>query len=189
MSISTKLQQVASVSKEHPQMVWTTLAHRIDVDFLREAFRRVRKDGAPGVDGVGAVEYAVSLDAKLEQLLGRLRSGQYRAPPVRRVYIPKDNGRQRPIGIPTIEDKVLQRAVTMLLEAVYEQDFLDCSFGFRPGRSAHQALQRTRGELMQMRGGFVVELDIEAFFDSMSHAVLQEFLVSAPPVSHQQILK
>jgi group II intron reverse transcriptase/maturase len=175
-NISTKLQRVATLSRERPQMVWNTLAHHIDLEFLHEAFRLVRKDGAPGVDGMTAAEYAANLDENLARLLEAFKSGSYRAPPVRRVYIPKDNGQQRPIGIPTIEDKTLQRAVAMVLSAVYEQDFLDCSFGFRPGRSAHQALAALQDGLMSMWGGYVIELDIESFFDNLSHSTLRSFL-------------
>ena len=138
--ISTRLQRVATLARQSPQMVLTTLAYHIDVEFLREAYRLTRKDAAVGVDGQTAQAYAVDLEGNLEALLYRLKSGTYRAPPVRRVHIPKERGKTRPIGIPTFEDKVLQRAVTMVLEAVYEQDFLDCSYGFRPQRSAHQAL-------------------------------------------------
>lgn len=142
-SISTKLERIAQLAKKAPEMAFTTLAHHIDLDWLREAYRRTRKDGATGVDGETAEQYAEKLDENLSALLSRAKSGTYRAPPVRRVFIPKGDGKQmRPIGIPTFEDKVLQRAVAMLLEAVYEQDFYDCSYGFRPGRSAHDALER-----------------------------------------------
>ena len=120
-----------------PQAALTTLAHHIDIDWLREAYRRTRKDGARGVDGQSAQEYATNLENNLRSLLDRAKSGTYRAPPVRRVHIPKGDGSEtRPIGIPTYEDKVLQRAVAMVLEAVYEQDFYDGSYGFRPARSA-----------------------------------------------------
>jgi group II intron reverse transcriptase/maturase len=157
-------------------MVLTTLAHHIDVEFLREAYRLTRKDAAVGVDGQTAQAYAANLEGNLETLLSRLKSGTYRAPPVRRVHIPKDVGKTRPIGIPTFEDKVLQRAVTMVLEAVYEQDFLDCSYGFRPKRSAHQALEALSGGLMRRRGGWVLEVDIQSFFDTLDHAHLRSFL-------------
>ena len=116
-----------------PQAVLTTLAHHIDIEWLREAYRRTRKDGATGIDRQTAGEYARNLEDNLRSLLERAKSGSYEAPPVRRVHIPKGDGSQtRPIGIPTFEDKVLQRAVTMVLEAVYEQSFLDSSYGFRP---------------------------------------------------------
>ena len=121
--------------------------------------------------------YKKELDANLEILVERFRSGTYRAPPVRRVYIPKGKGKKpRPIGVPTFEDKILQRAVTMILTAVYEEDFLDFSYGFRPGRSAHQALKALRTDLMATWGGYVIELDIEQFFDTMSHNKLGSFL-------------
>jgi group II intron reverse transcriptase/maturase len=175
-SVSTKLQRIAELAKRSPAYVLTTLAHHIDADFLREAYRRTRKDGAVGVDAQTAAEYEASLNDNLDSLLERFKSGTYRAPPVRRVHIPKEGGRTRPIGIPTFEDKVLQRAVVMVLEAVYEQDFLDCSYGFRPGRSAHQALQVVWDCLMSMGGAWVLEVDIQSFFDSVDHRCLRNFL-------------
>ena len=174
--VSTKLRRIAELASLRPKLVLTTLAHHIDIEWMREAYRRTRKDGAVGVDGQTAEEYAARLDENLAELLRRAKEGQYRAPPVRRVHIPKDNGSTRPIGIPTFEDKVLQRAVTMVLEAVYEQDFLDCSYGFRPGRSPHQALQTLWGEMMSMGGGWVLEVDIRSFFDTLDHVHLQEIL-------------
>jgi RNA-directed DNA polymerase len=176
-SVSTKLQRIAELARGSPSTVLTTLAHHIDVEFLREAYRRTRKDGAPGVDRQTADEYAAELESNLHLLLDRFKSGTYRAPPVKRVHIPKGDGsRTRPIGIPTFEDKVLQRAVSMVLEAVYEQEFHDCSYGFRPGRSAHQALQALWETLMKMEGGWVLELDIQGFFDSLGHGHLRSFL-------------
>lgn len=161
-----------------PQLVLTTLAHHIDLEWLREAYRRTRKDGARGVDGQTAEEYAVSLDQNLIALLNRFKTGTYKAPPVRRVHIPKGDGtKTRPIGVPTFEDKVLQRAVAMILEAVYEQDFYDCSYGFRPGRSAHMALETLwKGLMAPMWGGWVLEIDIQSFFDTMDHGQLRKFL-------------
>lgn len=154
----------------------STLAHHIDLDFLRAAYRRVRKDGAPGVDGQTAAAYAERLEGNLQDLLDRFKSGRYQAPPVKRAHIPKGEGKTRPIGIPTFEDKVLQRAVAMVLEAVYEQDFLACSYGFRPGRSAHQALDALWQGLMDGGGGWVLDVDIRSFFDTLDHAHLREFL-------------
>jgi group II intron reverse transcriptase/maturase len=149
----------------------------MDQDFLREACRRTRKDAAAGVDGQTAAEYMANLEENLQSLLDRVKSGTYRAPPVRRVHIPKGDGsKTRPIGIPTFEDKILQRAVVMLLEPIYEQDFVDWSYGFRPGRSAHQALAATWEGLMQMRGGWVLEVDITSFFDEVGHEHLREFV-------------
>lgn len=176
ISISTRLERIAEVSRQRPTMSWTTLAHNVDESLLRASFEKTRKDGAPGVDGQTAAQYEENLDENLRSLREKFHSGTYRAPPVRRVHIPKGEGKTRPIGIPTIEDKVLQRAVTTVLNAVYEQDFLDCSFGFRPGRSAHQALTTLRDGLMQMRGGFVLDVDIQSFFDTLSHTHLREML-------------
>ena len=176
-SVSTRLQRVAKLSREAPGMVWTTLAHLIDIELLKEAYRLTRKNGAVGVDGQTAQEYAENLEDNLKSLLARFKSGTYKAPPVRRVHIPKGDGKKtRPIGIPTFEDKVLQRAVVMVLESVYEQDFLDCSFGFRPGRSPHQALEYLRNELWKMRGGFVLEVDLRSFFDTLDHGHLRKIL-------------
>jgi group II intron reverse transcriptase/maturase len=153
------------------------LNHYIDLAWLVEAYRRTRKDGAPGVDGRTAAAYADNLEANLRDLLDRAKSGRYRAPTVKRVYVPKGDGTStRPIGIPTFEDKILQRAVAMVLGPIYEQDFLDCSYGFRPGRSAHQALEVWRDQLMSFGGGWVIELDVQRFFDTLDKAQLRTFL-------------
>jgi len=175
-SVSTRLQRVAEVSRKSPEMVWTTLAHHIDMELLHEAYRRTRKDGAVGIDGQTAEQYARELDTNLRSLLDRFKSGTYRAPPVRRVHIPKDEHMTRPIGIPTFEDKVLQRAVVMVLAAVYEQQFSNSSYGFRPGRSAHQALDTLWHVTMDMGSCWVVELDIQSFFDSVDHRHLRSVL-------------
>jgi group II intron reverse transcriptase/maturase len=175
--ISTKLDRIARMAKETSGVALTTLAHHIDIDWLREAYRRTRKDGATGVDGQTAETYAANLEENLRSLLDRAKSGTYRAPSLRRVHIPKGDGsKTRPIAIPTFEDKVLQRAVAMVLEAVYEQEFLDCSYGFRPGRSAHQALEALQRQLVFMGGGWLIEIDIEKFFDSVDHGHLREIL-------------
>lgn len=174
--MSTRLSWIAEVSRQRPTMVWTTLAHNVDEELLHKAFRLTRKDGAPGVDGQTASQYEENLDQNLRDLADQFHKGTYRAPPVRRVHIPKGDGKTRPIGIPTIEDKVLQRAVTMVLNQVYEQDFLDCSYGFRPGRSAHQALTTLRDGLMEMNGAFVIDLDIKSFFDTIDHGHLRAML-------------
>jgi RNA-directed DNA polymerase len=132
----------------------------IDLDWMLEAYRQTRNDGAPGIDGVTAADYEVNPAANLLDLLERIKSGRYRAPPVRRAYIPKADGSQRVLGIPTFEDKVAQRAVTMVLEEVYEQDFLTCSYGFRPGRSAHQALRTLQNVLWAKCLYWVIDADI-----------------------------
>jgi len=176
-TVCTKLERIAKLARQAPEMAFTTLAQHIDIDWLKEAYRRTRKDGAVGVDGQTAKEYAANLEENLQSLLERAKSGTYRAPPVRRVQIPKGDGSQtRPIGIPTFEDKVLQRAVAMALEAVYEQDFLECSYGFRPGRSAHQALEVLWYEAVCRAGGWVLEIDIRKFFDTLDHGHLRTLL-------------
>lgn len=175
-NVSTKLQRIAELAKRAPQMAIRTLAHHIDVEFLHAAYQLTRKDGAAGVDGQTAKAYDAALESNLDSLLGRFKSGSYYAPPVRRVFIPKHDGSQRPLGIPTFEDKVLQRSVAMVLGAVYEQDFLDCSYGFRPGRSAHQALQALWERTMKMGGGWMIDLDIQHFFDSVDHQRLRTII-------------
>jgi RNA-directed DNA polymerase len=165
------------MAREMPRVPLHTLAHHIDLDWLREAYRRTRKDGATGVDGRTAAQYAQDLEGNLRALLERVKAGTYRAPPVRRVHIPKGDGSQtRPIGIPTFEDKVLQRAIAMVLEAVYEQSFHDFSYGFRPRRSAHQACEALQNASVKMGGGWVLEVDIKKFFDTLDHAHLREIL-------------
>ena len=177
LKISTRLERIAKLAKSAPSMALSTLAHHIDIDMLREAYRLTRKDGALGVDGQSAQEYAAELEGNLGSLLERAKSGTYRAPPVRRVHIPKGNGSEtRPLGIPTFEDKVLQRAVVMVLQAVYEQSFLDCSYGFRPGRSAHQLLDDLWHELMDRGGGWVIEVDIRKYFDTIPHGALRDVI-------------
>jgi RNA-directed DNA polymerase len=175
-TVSTKQQRIAELAKQAPTLSFTSLSHHIDVQWLHEAYQRTRHDAAAGVDGQTAADYAANLEGNLRTLLDRAKSGTYRAPPLRRVHIPKGSGETRPIGMPTFEDKVLQRAVVMALEPLYEQDFLDCSHGYRPGRSAHQALQTLWEQLTRRGGGWVVEVDIQKFFDSLDHARLREFL-------------
>jgi len=175
--VYTKQQQMAELAKRTPKIEFTSLNHHIDLAWLEEAHRRTRKGGAVGVDGRTAADYEAQLETNLAALRERAKSGLYKAPPVRRVYIPKGSGREtRPIGIPTFEDKVLQRAVVMVLEPIYEQDFYDCSYGFRPRRSAHQALQMLWRQVMRMGGGWILEVDISKFFDTLVHARLRELL-------------
>ncbi|MBC7172817.1 MAG: group II intron reverse transcriptase/maturase, partial [Polyangiaceae bacterium] len=173
--ISTRLARIAELARRHPERIFVSLHHVIDVAWLREAYRRTRKNAAVGVDGQTAEQYAERLEENLAGLLVRFRTGTYRAPPVRRVHLPKGNGRTRPIGIPTFEDKILQRAVAMVLEAVYEQEFHSGSYGFRPGRNAHDALDALREGLMP-KGGWVLEVDIQSFFDTLGHGALRSIL-------------
>jgi group II intron reverse transcriptase/maturase len=176
-TVSTKQRQIANMAKQMPGKALHSLSQHMDMEWMREAYRRTRKDGAEGVDGQSAEEFARDLEGNLRKLLDEAKSGTYRAPEVRRVYIPKSGGKgQRPIGIPTFSDKVLQRAVVMALEPVYEQDFMDFSYGFRPGRSPHGALSALQRVLWEMDGGVVLEVDISKFFDTLDHQKLQGIL-------------
>jgi RNA-directed DNA polymerase len=175
--VCTGQQRIAELAQRAPQLGLTSLNHFLDRFWLYEAYLATRRNGAVGVDGQTWAEYSTNLQTNLQSLEDRAKSGTYRAPPVRRVHIPKGTGNEtRPIGIPTFEDKVLQRAVVMALEPIYEQDFLDCSYGFRPGRSAHQALEALWKQTMAMGGGWVVEVDIRKFFDTLDHAQLRALL-------------
>jgi RNA-directed DNA polymerase len=176
--VFTKRQRIAKLARDCPDMAFTNLAHHMDLAWLRKAYDLTRKDGAVGVDGQTAAEYEVNLMGNLQDLLNRAKSGTYVAPPVRRAHIPKAGspGETRPLGIPTFEDKILQRAVLMVLEPVYETDFLDVSHGYRPGRGAHGALTSLRQQAMKMGGGWVVDVDLRKFFDTIDHGHLREFL-------------
>jgi len=177
-TVSTRQQRIAQLAQQDKQMAFTSLNHHLNLSWLLEAFWSTRRDGAPGVDGQTAQDYEADLVANLRSLLDRAKSGTYRAPPVRRVHIPKGQGSKetRPIGIPTLEDKILQRAVVMALQPIHEQDFYNCSYGFRPGRSAHQALEDLWRQTMDLDGGWVLEVDIRKFFDTLDHGHLRELL-------------
>ncbi len=164
------------LAKANPAMGLTSLNHYVDYEWVKYAYECTRKDGAVGVDGQTAEEYAANLEQNLLSLIDRLKSGRYNAPPVRRHYIPKTDGGQRGLGIPCFEDKIAQRAIVMLLEPIYEHEFLDCSFGFRPARNAHQALQAVRGGIMGKGRTVGVDVDVRKYFDSITGAKLREFL-------------
>lgn len=172
--VSTRQQRIAKNARNLPEVSFTAVAHHIDVKWLWVAEQQVRKDGATGVDGVTSREYAEEKGEKLRQLEQRMKSGTYRAPAVRRVYVPKSKTEKRPIGIPTYEDKIAQKAVQMVLEPIYEQQFHDFSYGFRPGKSQHMALDRLWQEVMGMRGAYVIDLDISKYFDTIDHQLLRE---------------
>ena len=172
----TKQQWITKQARKHPERVLTSLHHLIDLDWMFEAWALTRKDGAAGIDGRTADHYEIDLEANLQSLMDRIKSGSYVAPPVRRHYIPKADGAKRPLGIPTFEDKVAQRAIVMLLEPIYEQDFLDCSFGFRPERSAHDAISALRDGIMETGQRWVIDADISKYFDSIDHGHLRAFL-------------
>ena len=173
---STKQQWIAEQARKHPERVFTSLHHLIDIDWMREAHRRTRKDAAAGVDGVMAADYETDLEANLERLLERMKSSSYVAPPVRRHYIPKADGTKRPLGIPTFEDKIAQRAILMLMEPIYEADFHSCSYGFRPGHSAHGALRDLRSGILDVGHRWIFDADIKNYFGSIDHGHLWAFL-------------
>ena len=175
-TVSTQLQGIAQQARQNPEMVFTTLAHRMDVDFLREAYRRLNKKGAPGLNKVTAADYAERLEENLADLHQRLRSGSYRAPPIKRVWIEKENGKQRPLGIPEFEDKIVQRAVEMLLSAIYEEEFHDFSHGFRKGHSQHKALHELREQCRQLNINWILIADITGLFDNIDHQKLLGFI-------------
>ncbi|MEI8120862.1 MAG: group II intron reverse transcriptase/maturase [bacterium] len=176
-NVYTKQQRIAELAGRTPRFRMVSLNQYLDQEWLEEAYKRTRKDGATGVDGVTGAEYAAEgLDSKLADLKERAKAGTYRAPPVRRTYIPKGDGRMRPLGIPGFEDKVLQRGIVMLLEPVYEAEFLDCSYGYRPGRSAHMALETIWKQTMNMGGCWLIDADIKGFFDTVAHSELKTML-------------
>jgi RNA-directed DNA polymerase len=176
--VLTKQQRIAKLARDCPDMAFTNLAHHIDIEWMLTAHAQTRRDGAVGVDGQTADEYEVNLEANLQNLLDRAKSGTYVAPPVRRVHIPKAGSpnETRPLGIPTYEDKILQRAVLLVLEPVYETGFLDVSHGFRPGRGAHGALESLWKQEMKLGGDWIVDVDLRKFFDTIDHGHLREFL-------------
>jgi RNA-directed DNA polymerase len=173
-NVTTKLRRVAELAGRY--RVLTSVSHVIDLEWMKEAYRRTRKSGAVGVDGQTSTEYAANLEQNLTVLLRKLRSGTYRPAPVRRTHIPKGQGKTRPIGVPTFEDKVAQRAVAMLLEAVYEPGFHPDSYGFRPGRNAHQALVELQKRPTYWENCWMIEADIQSFFDTIDHTKLRSIL-------------
>ena len=178
MDVSTKRQRIAELGKQCDQRSFTSLHHHLDLDWLAEAYRCLNSKSAPGTDGVTVEAYGKDLRSNLEALRERVLEGTYRAPSVRRVQIPKGSGSNetRPIGIPTTEDKVLQRAVQMLLEPLYEPIFREGSYGFRPGRSPHMALEALWQAVMPMGGGWVLDVDVRKFFDTLDHSQMLTLL-------------
>jgi len=177
VDVLTKRQRIAELAKRTPEVSFTSLNHHLDVDWLREAYRGLRKNAAPGYDGQTVQAYGEALEANLPDLLERAKTGRYFAPPVKRAHVPKGTGKEtRPIGMPTTEDKLLQRAVAMVLEPIYEQDFLDCSYAFRPRHSAHDALDSLWRQSMELGVQWILDVDITKFFDTLVHAHLREFL-------------
>ena len=175
-TMSPGLLKVVERAKTEPEGRFHSLAHLIDVQALMRAYRRMRKDAAVGVDGVTKEKYGQNLEDNLRDLHARMVSRQYRHQPIRRVHIPKDKGKTRPIGISAFEDKLVQDAVREVLEAIYEQDFLDCSHGFRPKRSAHDAIRVLDRIAHRGKVSWILEADVVSFFDSLDRTKLQEML-------------
>ena len=175
-SMSTGLQKVAERAKREPAAKFHSLAHFIDEELLGGAFARLRGDAAVGVDGITKEQYGQELEKNLRDLHERLRTKQYRHQPIRRVHIPKEKGKSRPIGISATEDKVVQNALREVLEAIYEQDFLPCSYGFRPGRSAHDAVRALTQAVVGGEANFILEIDVASFFDHVDRSQLVEML-------------
>jgi RNA-directed DNA polymerase len=175
-TVSTKLARIAEQSKRDATLVFSTLAHLMDEDFLTEAFHQLRKDAAAGIDEMTAAEYKVNLGERIADLHRRLVAREYRAQPARRVWIPKGDGGQRPLAILVLEDKIVQRAVAMLLEAIYEPHFCEFSYGFRRQRSAHQALTYVRQQCLEHDINWIIDADIAKFFDTISWEELRAIL-------------
>jgi RNA-directed DNA polymerase len=174
--MSPELLKVVERAKKDPEARMYSLARLIDPDALKRAFARIRQDAAVGVDGITKEQYGQQLAENIQQLHGRLKAGQWRHRPIRRVHIPKAQGKTRPIGISCIEEKVVQGALTEVLEAIYEQDFLPCSYGFRRGRSAHDALRALNAMVFREGLVWILEADIQAYFDSLDRNRLKEIL-------------
>jgi RNA-directed DNA polymerase len=172
----TDIDRIAELAKEDPKRQFFSIAHLITAEKLYAAFLRLRKDASAGIDGVTYAQYETNAVENIRQLHRRLKEGKYRAQPLRRVYIPKEDGKQRPISIPALEDKLVQKVMVDLLNAIYEQDFLECSYGFRPGRAQHQALDEMGRIICTRPTGWILELDIRAYFDSIVRVNLVEMM-------------
>src|SRR5881296_3024261 len=168
--------RIAELAKEDRTRKFSSIAHLLTMEALHEAFKDLRKDASAGVDRVTYTEYATGVQENLQQLHDRLKSGKYRAQPLRRIYIPKEDGRQRPISIPSLEDKIVQKAAVDLLNAIYEQDFLDCSWGFRPGRGPQDALDEVGRVICRRPISTILEADISGYFDAIVRSLLIEMI-------------
>ena len=174
--MSQGLDGVRKAAKERRQERFTSLLHHLNVDLLRDSFYALQRKASPGVDGVRWQEYETGLEDQLIDLHARIHRGAYRAQPSRRVYIPKADGRQRPLGIAAVEDKLVQQAVVTILNQIYEVDFKGFSYGFRPGRSPHQALDALTVGIQRKKVNWILDADIRGFFDNMSHEWTMKFI-------------
>src|SRR5258708_17514252 len=181
--MSTELDQMAGKAKSEPKLRFTSLAHLLTPEFLKETWKQMNRRGASGIDGETTKEFERDLDTRVQDLCERLKQGAYRAPPVRRVEIPKGPGKvgTRPLGIPTVEDRLVQRAVARIVEAVFEADFLDCSYGFRPRRSPHHALRTLRATLVTKKVRHLYEADIRGYFNHINHQWLMRMMAHRIP--------
>ena len=174
--ISTQLRQIAKQAIDDPSQVFISLAHRMDKEFLREAYRRLRKNGAPGLSGGTAKDYKKALESNLTDLHKRLKEKRYKAPLIKRVWIDKGDGKKRPIGLSEFEDMIVQKAVSMLIGAVFEQDFYPFSHGFRERHSAHDAIKEIRENIRTQNTGWIIDADISGFFDNIDRSQLKEYI-------------
>ncbi len=171
--LPSALERIRHAARGDSKMRFTALLHQVyNLDTLREAYFRLKRDAAPGVDGLTWRHYGEALEENLRDLSAKLKRGAYRAKPVRRVYIPKTDGRQRPLGVTALEDKIVQRATVAVLNAIYETDFLGFSYGFRPGRSQHNALDALYTGLLTKQVNWVLDADIRGYFDAIDHGWL-----------------
>lgn len=185
--MSTILSKIALKAKENPKMQFTSLAHLLTPAFLKETWKQMNKRAASGIDGETMKEFGKELDRRVEEVVERLKAGSYKAPAIRRVEIPKGNGKTRPLGITTVEDRLVQRAVARILSSVFEQDFLDLSYGYRPGRSPHDALKSLRSQIVTKRVRHVYEADIRGYFTKINHQWLRRML--AERIADRTILR
>src|SRR6267378_6459973 len=174
--MSTQIDRITELAKKDPKRQFFSIAHLITAEALYAAFRGLRKKASAGVDGVTYQMYEKDAARNIQQLHGRLKVGKYRAQPLRRIYIPKENGKERPISIPSLEDKIVQKATGEVLNAIYEQDFLGCSYGFRPGRGPHQALDEVGRVICTRPTGWILEIDITSYFDTIVREQLIEMI-------------
>jgi group II intron reverse transcriptase/maturase len=185
--MSTELSRIADKARNEPKLRFTALAHLLTPEFLTETWGLMNRRGASGIDGETTKEFEQDLEERCRDIVARLKANRYQAPPVRRVEIPKGGGKTRPLGIPTVEDRLVQRAVARILEAIYEADFRECSYGFRPGRSPHQALRDLRRQFIAGKAGYVFETDIRGYFNHINHDWLRKMLaqrVGDPVILH-----
>ncbi len=172
----TKLALISQRARTGPKLQFNSLAHLLNEGFLKGCYFELGRDRACGIDNVSWQEYGENLDENLNDLVQRMKAKRYKPLPAKRVYIPKNEHEKRPLGLPALEDKIVQKGIARILEAIYEADFLDCSYGFRPGRNCHQAIKAVGKTIMTSYINYVIEADIKGFFDNISHEWMMKFL-------------